>query len=431
VRKPNQSFWLSPSSQVEEGLVWLAWLVRLRWVAVVAQIITLSFSMVIIHRPSDVVPALAGVIACLVAANLYSQGVLRARESVSELQLVTQLTIDVIALTTFFMLAGGAGNVFTPLYLIHVAMGAIMLSWRRAAMLTVLVIVCYCSLFLFHFPLHWDQHTLGHDRLLAVGQVISFAVTSTSVAGFVVGLSNSLRHRKRQLLDARDRTARTDRLRSVGTLAAGAAHELNTPLSTIGLRLRRVTRRHEDEDTIRDLTAIRTQLDRCSGIVQQLLIGAGDPAASDIERRPLSELASEAVKMWSKSTNLEVRVSDSSKGAIVEVPKIAFVQALINLLENARQAQEEVDTFIPLRMRISRQVDTVVLELKDHGCGLPEEAEQVGEPFFTTKVSGTGLGVFVARALADGAGGGLSYVPAEVGTVARWWFPIVSGRSQT
>jgi len=425
MRQTNQAYWLTPPDEVEEGLVWLAWLVRLRWLAVVAQIITLSFSFVILDRAEEVLPALGGVIACLVAANLYSQGVLRARESVSQRQLLTQLMIDVIALTTFFVLAGGPENVFTPLYLIHVAMGAIMLSWRRAAWLTVLVTLCYCSLFFYHLPLHWDHHSLGRARLLAVGQVISFVVTSTSVAFFVVGVANSLRRRKRQLLDARDRTARTDRLRSVGTLAAGAAHELNTPLSTIGLRLRRVARRHEDPDTVRDLEAIQGQLERCSGIVQQLLVGAGDPAASDIERRSLVELAREAVTMWSKSTNLEVRLSDSSAGAHIEVPKIAFIQAMINLLENARQAQEEVNTFSPIRIRILRDEDSAVLEIIDRGCGMSDHIEQVGEPFFTTKVTGTGLGVFVARAVADGAGGGLSYVPAEVGTTARWWFPIV------
>ena len=419
------TFWLAPPDQTEEGLVWLTWMVRLRWVAVVAQTTTLAFSFVILDSQEQVIPALIGVMVCLVGANLYSLGVLRAKESVSDLQLLVQLTIDVVALTTFFVLCGGPENVFTPLYLIHVAMGAIMLSRQRAALLTVLVMACYCFLFFVHLPLHWENHSIGYDRLLATGQVVSFLVTTASVSGFVVGLSRSLRRRKKQLLDAQDRTARTDRLRSVGTLAAGAAHELNTPLSTVGLRLRRVRRRHVDTDTVKDLDAIEGQLARCASIVEQLLVGAGDPTASDIERRPLADLAGEAVKMWSRSTNLGVRVVDRSEGAVVEVPKIAFVQAMINLLENARQAQEEVGVFAPLEIRIHHDNSVAILEVTDHGVGLPEHADQVGEPFFTTKVTGTGLGVFVARALADGAGGGLSYIPAQVGTTARWWFPVV------
>ncbi len=425
MRQSNPTFWRPLPPQTEQGQVWLTWLVRLRWVAVVGQAVTLAFSFVIIDSPRQVIPALVTVIAFLIAVNLHTLRVLRAKESITDLRLVSQLTIDVLALTAFFVLAGGPENVFTPLYLVHIAMGAVVLSWRRAAFLTGLVMACYCFLFFVHLPLHWNHHSLGHDRLRDVGQIISFAVTSVSVAGFVLGLSQSLRTRKRQLLDARDRTARTDRLRSVGTLAAGAAHELNTPLSTIGLRLRRVTRRHQDPDTAQDLEAVRTQLDRCSAIVEQLLVGAGDPTASDIERRALADLASEAVNMWSKSTTLAVRVADDSNGAMVEVPKIAFVQAMINLLENARQAQEEVDIFVPLDIRITRQDEIAMIEVTDHGCGLPDQVEHVGEPFFTTKVTGTGLGVFVARALADGAGGGLSYVPAaHAGTTARWWFPL-------
>ena len=67
MRQTNQAYWLTPPDEVEEGLVWLAWLVRLRWLAVVAQIITLSFSFVILDRAEEVLPALGGVIACLVA----------------------------------------------------------------------------------------------------------------------------------------------------------------------------------------------------------------------------------------------------------------------------------------------------------------------------------------------------------------------------
>ena len=71
-----------------------------------------------------------------------------------------------------------------------------------------------------------------------------------------------------------------------------------------------------------------------------------------------------------------------------------------------------------------RDDDRGVVELADRGVGLPEQADQVGEPFFTTKATGTGLGVFVAQSVADGAGGGLAYEPRHGGgTIARWWFP--------
>ena len=422
------STWLPVAS--DEGAMWLGWLVRLRWVAIVAQATTLSFAVQLIDHPTVVLPVLYGVIASLAVANLYAARVAGSDEIVPEWQLLGQLCLDVLALTTFFVCAGGPDNTFTPLYLVHIAMGGVMLSPARAAFLTALVAICYSALFLFHLPLHFERHTLDEFTLLRLGQLISFVITAGSVGVFTLGLARSLRHRKQQLLEARDRTARTDRLRSVGTLAAGAAHELNTPLSTIGLRVRRVNRRHEDDDTKKDLQVIKDQLDRCNRVVNQLLVGAGDPSAAGIERRPLADLIREGVKLWTKGATVEVHVVDDGSDVTVEVPKIAFVQALINLLENAREAQESIQSFDPIEIRIDEADGTGVVRVVDHGCGLPGASEQVGEPFFTTKVHGTGLGVFVARQVADGAGGGLRYEPAPGGgTIAVWWFPEVRRRT--
>jgi C4-dicarboxylate-specific signal transduction histidine kinase len=108
---------------------------------------------------------------------------------------------------------------------------------------------------------------------------------------------------------------------------------------------------------------------------------------------------------------------------------VAFVQALTNLLENAREAQEAVDRFDPLQVDVLREGQRVVVQVADRGCGLPDARDQIGTPFFTTKPTGTGLGVFVAQSLADGAGGGLSYAPhPDGGTIASWWFPVAGER---
>ncbi|MCA9491886.1 MAG: HAMP domain-containing histidine kinase, partial [Myxococcales bacterium] len=274
-----------------------------------------------------------------------------------------------------------------------------------------------------YYPLRYDQHSLPESTLVPFGQLLAFVITASSVAVFVVGLSDTLRRRTQQLLDARDRTARIDRLRSVGTLAAGAAHELNTPLSTIGMRVRRLGRRYQDEPTEKDLAVIRSQLERCTRIVQQLLAGAGDPSAVGLERARLIDLVQDTAKFWCTGCNLELRVIDRSEAAEVELPRVAFAQAFTNLLENAREAQEAVGDFTPVQVTVTATRGTAVVEVVDHGVGLPDEKDQVGTPFYTTKVAGTGLGVYVARQVADGAGGGLRYKRNERGTTARWWFP--------
>lgn len=407
----------------DDRLLWLRWLTRMRWVAVTAQVVTLGFAYPLIH-PVWGLGILAGVVSLLVAANLRALAVIAKDEPVHELTLLWQLGLDVLALTTFFLLAGGPENPFTVLYLVHVSLGAFMLKPRQATILSLLVLASYLMLHVWHEPLHFENHSLPAPVLHTLGQVVAFMVTVPSVAIFIVGLASALRQRTRLLLEARDRTSRTDRLRSVGTLAAGAAHELNTPLSTIGLRTRRIGRRHQDEDTVADLEVISSQLARCTRIVQQLLAGAGDPSAMGMESVPVADLVKESVKMWTTGSMLEVKLVDESGGARVELPQVAFSQALTNLLENAREAQETSGNLEPLAIRLVREGRNVEVQLRDHGCGLPESGDEVGTPFYTTKRKGTGLGVFVARQVADGAGGGLRYEQHPDGTTARWWFPI-------
>ena len=413
----------------DENAIWLPWLVRLRWVAIVTQAIMVSFAFRLLWSPWLLL-LLCGVIIGLTVGNLDAMRILRLGRPVTSERVLLHLTTEIIALTVFFVAAGGPDNPFIVLYVIHVAMAAVMLKQRHTIYITVWVIGCYSVGFAWHLPLDLDSHSFSTQTLIRGGQLVAFAVAAVSITSFVMGVSGALRFHRNQLLETRDRTARTDRLRSVGTLAAGAAHNLNTPLSTIGLRLRRITRRHQDDDTQRDLTVISGQLLRCKEIVEQLLVGAGDPSASQIVNSTLSDLVSNTVDMWSKGQTIAVDYQDRSQGVTIEVPRIAFAQALTNLLENAREAQLANGSLAPIRVHLSKKSGMGIVEITDHGIGLPNQKDQVGEPFFTTKTTGTGLGVYVARAVAQGAGGGLGYdTSMNRSTVARWWFPEVQRRT--
>ncbi len=424
-RSRTRSFGLD-ALRPAEGPIGLDWLIRLRWVAMIAQVLTVAFALPMLHAPIVTVPLLTLVVLVLAAANVVATNV-RDQEVDADHRLLTHLAIDVIALSAFFELAGGGENPFTSLFLIHVAMGAIVLSPRRAVTLGGIVVGCYAVVSLVHLPLHWEAHPIDESTLRQGGQLLAFCLTVAAVGTFALGLAQSLRDHRQQLLVARDQTARTDRLRSVGTLAAGAAHELNTPLSTIQMRVSRLMRRHGDVSKA-DLDVIREQLDRCKRVVEQLLVGAGDPSASGLDRTVLAELVVDAVDLWQHGSDAEVTLVDESGGAQADVPRVAFTLGLINLLENAREAQTESGVTARLRVSLVRDKGAVKVEVADQGIGLPSAADQVGEPFFTTKDSGTGLGVYVARAVAEGSGGGLTYRANDTaGTVASWWFPIAAG----
>ncbi|MFM2161921.1 MAG: two-component sensor histidine kinase [Pseudomonadota bacterium] len=402
--------------------MWLAWVIRLRWVAIGTQALTLSLTFAVIDSPLHVIPLLALAVVALLVVNAMTLRRLRSGEPVGREQLLLQLLLDIGELTLFFLCSGGATNPFVMLYLVHVAMAAVMLDGPAAGVVVAVVAIANLALHVGGLPLHLERHVLAADTLLRFGQVTAFTVTAVSIGAFVIGMSATLRRNKQRLMEARERSHRNDRLRAIGTLAAGAAHELNTPLSTVGLRLRRIERRHHDAETRRDLDVASAQVARCAAIVDNLLVGAGDPTARGMEQVDLNALVGQTVRMWEKSSAVPATFTPHAHPVTLDLPPIAFMQALINLLENAREAQTETHDTTAIDVRIERDGERGIVRVVDHGPGMADHADRVGDPFFTTKATGTGLGVFVARAVAEGAGGGLRYDRDQDATHAVWWF---------
>jgi two-component system sensor histidine kinase RegB len=419
----------NPIWHLDRNQIWLSWLIRLRWVAIAAQITTLLITFPLFQSPYLVV-ALFAVSGTLICVNLFTQHHFRQKEPIRQTTLFLQLCVDIWALTAFFFLSGGVENPFTSLYMIHVALAAIVLEpiWAIATAST--VIGSYAFIHSNHYPLDLQQTGWDPNVIIPFGRILSHIITTSSITAFVMAIATSLRDQETALHESRERTSRTDRLRSVGTLAAGAAHELNTPLTTIGLRLRRVSRRHEDEDTNTDIDVMRSQLQRCTDVVKQLLVSAGDPSASDISTFSFTKTVQETIKLWSKGNLVQVEIQDDSDEIHVELPKIAFCTGLINLLQNALEAQAAIKCSAPLEVYLSKNDQNAILVLRDHGIGLPKNLDQIGEPFFTTKTKGTGLGVYVARAVVDGAGGRLHFEPHDGYTEIRLIVPIASKQDQ-
>ena len=332
-----------------------------------------------------------------------------------------QLTLDMLSLTIIMMVSGGTISPLGPYFLISIGMAATMLSWREFWPFVALTPICVTIV---EFTPHYFQTHDLTDRILHIGSAGALILSCVSIAVFAHNYNEILTKRQTQLAAIQSRNFKTDRLRSVGTLAAGAAHELNTPLATIAMRLTRVHRRHVDEKTVDDINVAQSQLGRCDEIVSRLLIAAGNPKSEPALSRPLMGIVSNAVKLWSKGSEGSAVVIDESQNAHVALPMVAFTLALSNLLHNAVQAQDSIGVTTEITVTLAAEEGNAVVYVRDHGCGLPESNNQVGDPFFTTKPTGTGLGVFVARSVADGVDGGLEYIREKDGTTAKWWFPV-------
>ena len=207
--KPSDRSWKYPETGVvfrDEPTMWMAWMIRLRWLAVSAQALVISLTLNVLDRPALTVPVMIGIIGALAVANLAAADRLEAGSPVDRAKLFNHLWFDLAALTVMLLLTGGPANPFVMLYAVHVTLGAMVLGREGAAALFVAVVACFGLIHLGPMPLHLDQHPLLSGRALAsVGQAVAFVATLGSIGGFVVGMSESLRRRETQLRDARAR----------------------------------------------------------------------------------------------------------------------------------------------------------------------------------------------------------------------------------
>jgi two-component system sensor histidine kinase RegB len=439
------------TSNLAEGLesenhAWLGVLVKIRWISFSAWAIWAALYMPVLFHlhpiqaqsqqgaplesdPYWLITATLVVFLSLVIGNIHATKMRTNKLDLSTGNLRAQLTLDVLSLTVIIMTTGGATSPLTPYFLITIGMAAAMLSWRDLWPFLVLTPFCV-TIVQFTKPnfspevlikLQEDYISLGH--LLQMGDGAALLMACLSISLFAHNYNKILANRQIALTSAQSREFKTDRLRSIGTLAAGTAHELNTPLATITMRLSRVRRRHDDDKTVDDLAVAQSQLEYCDQIVSRLLTAAGNPTSYTMSTMPIVEYVIKATSLWTKGSKGEVIVIDDSQNAHVTLPQVAFTLAMSNLLNNAMDAQESVQATDDLTIRLVVEEGNAIIYIRDHGCGLPKSKRHVGDPFFTTKPTGTGLGVYVARSVADGANGGLDYIREEVGTTAKWWFP--------
>lgn len=322
--------------------------------------------------------------------------------------------LDTFCLTAVLMLSGGPNNPFTLLYLVHITLAATILTRRQTWGLGLLACLCFALLFWAYRPI--PQLEMHHDgdgvNLHLIGMWVGFSVASLLVALFSGKISELLREREESLLRMQEELAKKDRLAALVTLAAGAAHELSTPLATIAVVAKELehyaTRTVRDNAIAEDSRLVRTEVDRCREILTRMSVRGAEPAGEALDDVPVESVV-EAVQNASSSLG-SLRVHAAKEDALIalRLPKHAVEQALIVLVKNAFEASSDAHL---VELTVTRIADSVRFQVRDHGCGMtPEDLRHAGEPFFTTKEpgKGMGLGIFLVRTLADRLGGRLT-----------------------
>jgi two-component system sensor histidine kinase RegB len=390
----------------------LRWIVRLRWGAVLGQAVTVAAATLVFGLPLPGVP-LATIIALTALSNAALRRWMVAPRAVSPPLVAAVLGVDTLLLCALLYFSGGPSNPFSVLFLVQITIAALVLGMRYTAVLVALSAGSYAFLFFDNVPLPGMEHMhhAGNSELTLhlQGMFAAFTVAAVLIAYFVTRVSFALRERDAQLAEVQRLAASNEKLASLSTLAAGAAHELGTPLATIAVSSKELERAAlaiaGAESLCVDARLIRQQVDRCRDIVRQMGARAGDPIGEAAESVTVQTIVSELAQRLSAPRGARLDV-DTSGAASLTVPWRGLVQALGSLVNNAFDASEATAQRVVLSIRVT--AERASFEVVDRGSGIgPRELARVGEPFFTTKAPGVGmgLGVFLARAFADRLGG--------------------------
>ena len=234
---------------------------------------------------------------------------------------------------------------------------------------------------------------------------------------------------------------RSDRLAAVGALAAGLAHEIKNPLTSLLTFSRHLQRRFEDESFREKFQrVVPHELERINAIVERLL-ELSRPARLEFQPVRLPSLLDRAVELY--ANELEAKGIRVAREYARDLPRIdadpeALYRALVNLVGNALDAMRDGGR-LTLRAgwatgdRLpTRRARLVAIEVDDDGAGIPDaDAERVFNPFFTTKDTGTGLGLALTHKIVEDHGGTIHFrsTPGR-GTTFRIILPVSGIRSR-
>lgn len=428
------------------------WLIKLRWVAVIGQFLTILMVHSVFKIELELV-SLAIILGVTAISNFFLELWFRrflkayASEMASgEINLVLGLvmTLDLLSLTALLYSSGGPTNPFSFFYFVNLSLSAFVLSRHWSWALTLLSIFCFGILLYSHVvvpELYVGEAFLpvratGVMSLPQVGVLIAFATCASVIVYFVTRLNAEVQHQESALRKAAYREAKTEKLEALGTLAAGAAHELSTPLSTISVVINEVEQLMKSEvvspELTDDVSLIKTELDRCRGILSKMSADAGQTVGESAQQVSVTEFTQHVIEALPFDLQYQLRLEESDGEETFFAPLGGLALAIGGIIKNALDAQVDSGVQNQLQFEVkvfqTRRSRQLIWQILDQGAGMtPEVLRRVREPFFTTKEpgKGMGLGVFLAYSTIERAGGELQYesVPGK-GTTATIVLPM-------
>jgi len=369
------------------------------------------------------VAPLLGILGLVALFNGLSQWRINRSETASQAELMSQLALDIACLSALLFFSGGATNPLISLLLPPVAIAALTLPGRSVVATGLLAVAAYSLLMVVYVPLPLAD-AVRATRLHLLGMWFTFALSALMIGWFVVRMTALIRERDAQLATARENALRDERVLAMGTLAAGAAHELGTPLATMAVIAGELSHEASLSETAReDLAILRQQIAACKEIISQLARRGGAERLESADAQALDTWLEGLRRRWhSLRPDAASRLHLNGQGpAPALLPDPTLEQAVVNLLNNAANAGGG-----DLDITAAWDDRQCAIEVRDRGPGFsPQTLDQAGHQPFATHARGSGIGLLLTRSAVERLGGQLQLANhPEGGAIARIELPL-------
>lgn len=331
-----------------------------------------------------------------------------------------QLLLDLIVFTALLFASGGVENPFVSVFYLHAIMGGMLLEIGFSVAYLVLIL-----------------GSIAYIQFLTINylDLTSSYLFPTFLAQYFVAMASWLLARSLQrhlylslgkLNQLKIASERMDRLRSVGALTAGLSHEFASPLNTVKIQMERILRKDVRPSESDDHQIVMESINSCSEVLRKMNSVQLDSSVHASEKIVVKDLITEIVGVWKKDyPNFNVSIEIDAK-SVLSLPVLNFTQMILNLLDNALESSSSDSEIKIVSVNNDKEL---TLQIQDNGSGFaPDAIARFGEPFNSTKVTGTGLGLYSSLLFMNSVGGTLEIKNLQTrGAMVEMIFPVGAG----
>ena len=346
---------------------------------------------------------------------------------VADNEFLAQLVVDVLGWTSLMYFSGGANNPFVSYYIVPLVIAAAVLPWRHTWIIAGASLLAYSLLLYFYvpFPLFTPHAAMGHGdgaNVHILGMWFNFLFSAGLITYFVVRMASTLRQQEVLAVTQREDRLRDDQIMAVAGLAAGTAHELGTPLSTMTVLVDEMLQDPELSAQARqDCELLKAQLTHCKSTLSELSRTAELSSAQHTQPMAAGDFARQTLERWAVRRPGVIHSFECAANSPVLELDPTMTQALENLLNNAADSGSE-----KIALSVHWDAHEASIRVRDWGPGIRVELlEQLGKPIIHADKAGLGIGLMLSQASVQRHGGRIELRNLrEGGTLAILTLPV-------